>query len=84
MNDDELMSRAAELPSRFGPRLPDDHAAVLLRIEGGGEWDMLVTETIAALAKHKAPVTSAERDELRELAEATGEGGEYVAALTVR
>lgn len=37
----------------------------------------------AAPAESSAQITAAERDELAELAEATGEGAEFVAQLSV-
>jgi hypothetical protein len=84
MNTDEMIDRAATLPDRFADRLPAEHTAELRRIEGGGEWALLVANTIAALAQAKAPVTRAERDDLAALAFATGEGTEYLDTLMVR
>lgn len=84
MNEEELVSRASQLPDQFGPRLPEMQAAMLRKVEGGGEWGILVSDTIAALAKAGAAVTPSERDELRALAEATGEGGEYLEGLIVQ
>jgi hypothetical protein len=41
------------------------------RMRGGGEYGELTIELAAALAAHQTPVTAEERDELRELLEAT-------------
>ena len=40
-------------------------------MDGGGEYGELTIELAAALAAHQTPVTPEERDELRELLEAT-------------
>ena len=40
-------------------------------MDGGGEYGELTIELAAALAAHQTPVTPGERDELRELLEAT-------------
>ncbi|MQA78782.1 MAG: hypothetical protein GEV10_09955 [Streptosporangiales bacterium] len=83
MDEKETARRAKALPDRFADRVGDE-LSILRSHAAGGEWGELVDDLLATLAKHKAPVTPAERDELRALAEATGEGGKYVDGLTVQ
>lgn len=49
-----------------------------------GERAEAVSNLIAALAQSGAVVTPAERDELRALAQETGEGDEFLDGLTVQ
>ncbi|HEX6447821.1 MAG TPA: hypothetical protein VF053_22170 [Streptosporangiales bacterium] len=83
MTEDEIITRASRLPDRFAGRIPDDVLVGLRLMDDGGEYGELVGELTAALAVNHTPVSAAERDELRVLADATGEGIDYVGQLVV-
>lgn len=84
MNPEDVSETARALPERYADRLSADVLEGLQLMRDGGEFGELISLLAAALAKTQTPVTSVERDELRALAEATGEGGEYLDALTVQ
>lgn len=84
MDEAEVSRRAAALPEQYADRIPQPQLDGLRSLARGGEWGELIDALTAGLAKRELPVTSAERDELRALAEATGEGGEYLDGLTVQ
>lgn len=84
MTEDEMITRASKLPDRYAERVPADVLEGLRMMDDGGEYGELVSELTAALAKRQIPVSPAERDELRALADATGEGSEHVDRLTVK
>ena len=75
--------RASSLPRRFAGRVPSQTLDIMA-LNGGGEYGELTIELAASLAAHQAPVTAAERDELRELLEATGMPTDPIGALNVR
>jgi hypothetical protein len=70
MTEDEIIDKAEELPDRFADRLTESALWSVKRMRGGGEYGLLTSELAASLAKHQAPVTAAERDELLALLEA--------------
>lgn len=84
MNQDDVIKAGRELPERYADRVSPEVRDGMQLMRDGGEYGELVGLLTAALAKSGVPITAAERDELRQLAEATGEGGEYVDGLTVR
>ena len=83
MNETEIIQRAEVLPDRFADRLPPETLESLRLMEAGGEYGELVIELAAALAKREVPVTARERDELRDLLDATGMSVEPVGRLIV-
>jgi hypothetical protein len=83
MNESEIIRRAEALPGRFAARLPAQTLASLRLMEAGGEYGELVIELAATLAARSAPVTAAERDELRDLLDATGMPTDPIGQLTV-
>jgi hypothetical protein len=70
MTEDEIIEKAEELPDRFADRLTESALWSVKRMRGGGEYGLLTSELATSLAKHQAPVTAAERDELLALLEA--------------
>lgn len=83
MNEQEIVTAASKLPDRYADRVSPDVLADLREYDDVGEPGELISVLIAHLAKAGKPVTVAERDELADLAEATGEGREHLANLTV-
>lgn len=83
MDAQQVASAAAKLLDRYTDRVSPDVLADLREYDEVGEPGELISVWIAHLAKSNKPLTGAERDELVALAEATGEGTEYVNALTV-
>ena len=83
MNETEIIQRAEVLPDRFADRLPPETLESLRLMEAGGEYGELLIELAAALAKRGVPVTVRERDELRDLLNATGMPVEPVGRLIV-
>jgi hypothetical protein len=83
MTETEIIQRAEVLPDRFADRLPPETLESLRLMEAGGEYGELVIELAAALAKREVPVTARERNELRELLEATGMPTEPIGRLVV-
>ena len=71
MTEDEIIDKAEALPERFADRLTENALWSVRQMRGGGEYGLLTIEIAASLAKQKTPVTPEERDELRELLEAT-------------
>lgn len=67
MNEAQLAGRTARLPEKFADRLAEPDLAGLQTMAGGGEWGELLDLLVAALREAKAPVSAAERDELREV-----------------
>ena len=84
MTEDEIIVKAEALPDRFADRLTESALWSVKRMRGGGEYGELTIELAASLAAHQAPVTAAERDELRELLEAMGMPTDPIDALNVR
>jgi hypothetical protein len=83
MNEAEIIQRAEALPGRFADRLPAQTLESLRLMEAGGEYGELVIELAATLAARGVPVTTGERDELRDLLTATGMPTDPIGQLTV-
>jgi hypothetical protein len=83
MNETEIIQRAEALPDRFTDRLPPETLESLRLMEAGGEYGELLIELAAALVKLGMPVTERERDELRDLLDATGMPVDAVGRLVV-
>jgi hypothetical protein len=84
MNEAEIIERAEALPDRFADRLGESALWSMRRMLGGGEYGELAAELAASLAADRAPVTAAERDDLRALLTAMGLPTEAVDRLNVR
>jgi hypothetical protein len=67
VNESEVIERAEALPELFASRVRPDDLDGLRSMAGAGEWQELVDLLVASLAVTGAPVTAAERDELRSL-----------------
>ena len=83
MDETEIIRRAEGLPDRFADRLPGQTVQSLRLMEAGGEYGELVIELAAALAAGGVPVTVRERNELRDLLDATGMPAEPIGRLVV-
>ncbi|MGH3503554.1 MAG: hypothetical protein ACRDQA_22040 [Nocardioidaceae bacterium] len=55
------------LPDRFADRLPEPDRRDLAEFRDAGEWGELIDLLVASLSASRAPVTAAEREELRRL-----------------
>jgi hypothetical protein len=84
MDENEIARRASSLPRRFADRVPARTREIIELMEGGGEYGELTIELAAALAAHKSPVTTAERDELLGLLEAMHMPTDPIAELNVQ
>jgi hypothetical protein len=84
MTEDEIIERAEALPDRFADRVSESTLWSIKRMRGGGEYGELTIELAASLAAQHAPVTAAERDELRALLEATSMPTDPIAKLNVQ
>ena len=83
MNETEIIQQAEVLPDRFADRLPVETVESLRLMEAGGEYGELAIALAAALAARGVPVTARERDELRNLLEATAMPTEPIGRLIV-
>lgn len=84
MTEAEIIERTEALPERFSDRLNDSTLWSIKRMRGGGEYAELAIELAASLAASRAPVTSAERDELRTLLKAMSMPTDPVEKLNVQ
>ena len=84
MTEAEIIERAETLPDRFADRVTRKHVVEHQAMRGGGEYGELTIELAASLAKHRTPVTPAERDELRELLEAMRMPTDPISQLNVQ
>jgi hypothetical protein len=84
MTEDEIIERAEALPDRFADRVSESTLWSIKRMRGGGEYGELTIELAASLAAQHAPVTAAERDELRALLEAMRMPTDPIAKLNVQ
>jgi hypothetical protein len=84
MTEDEIIEKAEALPDRYANRLTESALWSIKRMRGGGEYGELTIELAASLAAHHAPVTAAERDELRALLEAMDLPTDPIAELNVQ
>lgn len=82
MDEQQIASATSNLLDRFSDRVSPDVLADLREYDEVGEHGELISVLIAHLAKFSKPLTPEERDELVALAEATGEGTEYLNSLT--
>jgi len=80
----EIARRASSLPRRFSDRVPPQTREDIELMNEGGEYGELTIELAASLAAHQAPVTAAERDELRALLEAMEMPTDPIAKLNVQ
>ena len=83
MNESEVIERAETLPERFADRVRPEDLDGLRSMAGAGEWQELVDLLVASLGVTRAPVTAAERDELRSLLAAMGMPGDGTAELNI-
>ncbi|MGH3192369.1 MAG: hypothetical protein ACRDPY_18755 [Streptosporangiaceae bacterium] len=84
MTEDEIVSRAEELPDRFANRVSESTLWSIKRMRGGGEYGELTIELAASLAAQHTPVTAAERDELLALLQAMGMPTDPIERLNVQ
>ena len=84
MTEDEIAEKAEALPDRCADRLTESALWSIKRMRGGGEYGELTIELVASLAAHQAPVSRAERGELRDLLEATAMPTGPIGELNVR
>jgi hypothetical protein len=84
MTEDEIIERAEALPDRFADRVSESTLWSIKRMRGGGEYGELTIELAASLAAQHAPVSAAERDELRALLEAMRMPTDPIAKLNVQ
>ena len=84
MDQNEIARRASSLPARFADRIPARTLEIIRLMDGGGEYGELTIELAASLAAQHAPVTAAERDELRALLEAMRMPADTIADLNVQ
>jgi hypothetical protein len=84
MTEGEISAIAETLPERYADRVTADTLWSIKRFRGGGEYGELTIELAASLAAHQAPVTAAERDELRALLEAMDMPTDPIAKLNVQ
>lgn len=66
-NEAELAARTKRLPEKFADRVRNADLEGLRSMAGGGEWGELLDLLIAALRYRGSAITTAERDELRDL-----------------
>lgn len=83
MDDYEVVRRTDAAVQKFAGRIPDESMPGIRELAEVGEQGEAVSNLLASLVTSGAAVTAAERDELRALADATGEGTEYVGQLVV-
>jgi hypothetical protein len=70
VNESEVIEHTEMLPDRYANRVLQHDLDGMRSMADGGEWQELVDLLIASLTVTHAPVTTAERDELRSLLEA--------------
>jgi phosphoribosylcarboxyaminoimidazole (NCAIR) mutase len=83
MNEYEVIARAEPLPELFAARVRPEDLDGMRSMAGAGEWQELVDLLVASLGVTGAPVTIAERDELRSLLAAMDMPDDGLAGLTV-
>lgn len=84
MDNRELLKRTDAAVAAFADRVPERHMAGIREMADVGEPGEAVSNLVAAIVQHGTQVTSVERDELRALVDATGEGGEWLDQVSVR
>jgi len=65
VNESEVIERAEALPDLYADRVRPEDLDGMRSMAGAGEWQELVDLVVASLGLTRAPVTAAERDELR-------------------
>jgi hypothetical protein len=84
VNDNEMMDRVNALPDSFAGRIDPMDLDDVREAAHAGEWGEAVDILIASLSQTQAPVTTAERDELRTLLDAMGLPAEVLSGLNVQ
>lgn len=67
MNMTEAQVALEHLPERYADRLPEQDRRDAAEFRDAGEWGELVELLVASLHATQAPISAAERDELRRL-----------------
>ena len=83
MNEAEVIERAEALPDRYADRVRPEDLDGMRSMAGAGEWQELVDLVVASLGLTRAPVTAAERDELRSLLAAMNMPDGAIAGLNI-
>jgi hypothetical protein len=83
VNESEVIERAEALPGLYADRVRPEDLDGMRSMAGAGEWQELVDLVVASLGLTRAPVTAAERDELRSLLAAMNLPDDAIAALNV-
>ena len=83
MNEYEVIERAEALPDLYADRVRPEDLDGMRSMAGAGEWQELVDLVVASLGLTRAPVTTAERDELQSLLAAMNMPDGAIAALNV-
>ena len=83
MNESEVIERAEALPDLYAGRVRPEDLDGMRSMAGAGEWQELVDLVVASLGLTRAPVTAAERDELRSLLAAMNMPDGAITALNV-
>jgi len=83
VNESEVIERAEALPDLYAGRVRPEDLDGMRSMAGAGEWQELVDLVVASLGLTRAPVTAAERDELRSLLAAMNMPDGAITALNV-
>ena len=83
MNESEVIERAAALPELYAGRVRPEDLDGMRSMAGAGEWQELVDLVVASLGLTQAPVTAAERDDLRSVLAAMKMPDDVITALNV-
>jgi hypothetical protein len=83
VNESEVIERAEALPDQYADRVRPEDLDGMRSMAGAGEWQELVDLVVASLGLTRAPVTVAERDELRSLLAAMNMPDDAVTALHI-
>jgi hypothetical protein len=84
VNESEVIERVEALPGLYASRVRPEDLDGMRSMAGAGEWQELVDLLIASLGLTRAPVSAAERDELRALLEAMGMPTDPIGGLNVQ
>ncbi|HEY3681404.1 MAG TPA: hypothetical protein VGL93_00105 [Streptosporangiaceae bacterium] len=84
MDRHEFAQRAQRLPDMFAARLTADDLEDVRDAIRAGEWDVGLSNLVAALSQTAAPITAHERAELAALLDAIGEPAVRLDALRVQ
>lgn len=83
MNESEVIERVEALPELYADRVRPEDLDGMRSMAGAGEWQELIDLLVASLGLTRAPVTAAERDELRSLVAAMNMPDGAITALNV-